>query len=293
MKHTIHFNQTIKMIHQQTKKTTSRIIFSFVLGIGFMFIFNSCDTEETLLAFNDIPVVESYLITTRPVSIQITRKTPYDANVALSADDLNLLQVKVLYNDQIRLIPSVGNGEYKDLAFIPQEGVEYKLEFEFNNQTISSSTEILSKPENFKQSVTQIQMSGIDFSTRPPTRPVMPDPVKLTWTNGDNSYYMVVIENMETATTAINDYGDREPPGRFFRNAPTQTNQFEIQSMQFQYYGRHRLILYHLNADYATLYNDTGNSSQNLTNPTTNIENGLGIFTGINADTLLLNVIKP
>ena len=293
MKHTIHFNQTIKMIHQQTKKTTSRIIFSFVLGIGFMFIFNSCNTEETLLAFNDIPVVESYLITTRPVSIQINRKTPYDANVALSADDLNLLQVKVLYNDQIRLIPSVGNGEYKDLAFIPQEGVEYKLEFEFNNQTISSSTEILSKPENFKQSVTQIQMSGIDFSTRPPTRPVMPDPVKLTWTNGDNSYYMVVIENMETATTAINDYGDREPPGRFFRNAPTQTNQFEIQSMQFQYYGRHRLILYHLNADYAALYNDTGNSSQNLTNPTTNIENGLGIFTGINADTLLLNVIKP
>lgn len=293
MKHTIHFNQTIKMIHQQTKETTSRIIFSFVLGIGFMFIFNSCDTEETLLAFNDIPVVESYLITTRPVSIQINRKTPYDANVALSADDLNLLQVKVLYNDQIRLIPSVGNGEYKDLAFIPQEGVEYKLEFEFNNQTISSSTEILSKPENFKQSVTQIQMSGIDFSTRPPTRSVMPDPVKLTWTNGDNSYYMVVIENMETAPTAINDYGDREPPGRFFRNAPTQTNQFEIQSMQFQYYGRHRLILYHLNADYAALYNDTGNSSQNLTNPTTNIENGLGIFTGINADTLLLNVIKP
>ena len=145
----------------------------------------------------------------------------------------------------------------------------------------------------FKQSVTQIKMSGIDFSTRPPTRPAMPDPVKLTWTNGDNSYYMVVIENMETAPIAINDYGDKLPPGRFFRNAPTQTNQYEIQSMQFQYYGRHRLILYHLNADYAALYNDTGNSSQNLTNPTTNIENGLGIFTGINADTLLLNVIKP
>lgn len=293
MKNTIHFNHTIKMIHHQATQTISRMIFSLVLGIGFMFIFNSCDTEETLLAFNDIPVVESYLITTRPVSIQITRKTPYDANIALSDDNLDLLQVKVLYNDQIRLIPSVGNGEYKDLAFIPQEGVKYKLEFEFNNQTVSSSTEILSKPENFKQSVTQIKMPGIDFSTRPPTRPAMPDPVKLTWTNGDNSYYMVVIENMETAPTAINDYGDKLPPGRFFRNAPTQTNQYEIQSMQFQYYGRHRLILYHLNADYAALYNDTGNSSQNLTNPTTNIENGLGIFTGINADTLLVNVIKP
>ena len=264
-----------------------------IFGIGLILTLNSCETEEEQLAFNDIPVVESYLTQTKPVSVKIARKTPYDYNVALSDENLDLLQVKILFDDQIRIIPSVGNGEYKDDTFIPQEGVKYKLEFEFNNQTVSSSTEILSKPVNFKQSVTQINMLGIDFSTRPPTRPAMPDPVKLTWTNDDNSYYMVVIENMESAPTAINDYGDREPPGRFFRNAPTQTNQYEIQSMHFQYYGRHRLILYHLNADYAALYNDTGNSSQNLTNPTTNIENGLGIFTGINADTLLVNVIKP
>jgi len=283
MNKSIFFNQSGKM-KQQLQRVSIGLIFGFSLI--------SCDTEEVQLAFNNIPVVESYLITTKPVSIQITRKTPYDTNVALSDDNLDLLQVKVLYNDQIRLIPSVGNGEYKDATFFPQEGVTYKLEFLFNNQTVSSSTEILSKPENVKQSVTQITMPSIDFSTRPPTRPAMPDPVKLTWTNNDNSYYMVVIENMETAPTAINDYGDRVPPGRSFRNAPTQTNQYEIPSMQFQYYGRHRLIVYHLNADYAALYNDTGNSSQNLTNPTTNILNGLGIFTGINADTLLLNVLK-
>jgi hypothetical protein len=91
---------------------------------------------------------------------------------------------------------------------------------------------------------------------------------------------------------AINDFGGETPPGRFFRNEPTQSNQYEIQFMNFQYLGKHRLILYHLNADYSELYKDNGNSSQNLTNPITNIENGLGIFTGLNADTLLLNVIK-
>lgn len=284
----VFFKQPGKM-----KQQLLTVSIGLIFGINLILTLNSCDTEEAQLAFSDISVVESYLIQTKPVSVKIARKTPYDYNVALSDENLDLLQVKILFDDQIRIIPSVGNGEYKDDTFIPQEGVKYKLEFEFNNQTVSSSTEILSKPVNFKQSVTQINMQGIDFSTRPPTRPAMPDPVKLTWTNDDNSYYMVVIENMESAPTAINDYGDREPPGRFFRNAPTQTNQYEIQSMHFQYYGRHRLILYHLNADYAALYNDTGNSSQNLTNPTTNIENGLGIFTGINADTLLVNVIRP
>lgn len=278
------------ILHQASNILQNRLpLLILIFGISL----NSCKTEEIQLPFNDIPVVESYLIQTKPISVKISRKTPYDSNVALSSDNLDLLQVKIRHNDQVQILPPMGNGEYRDDSFFPEEGVEYQLEFEYNNLAISSSTEILTKPENFKQSVTQIQMPGIDFSTRPPTRPAMPDPVRLSWTNNDNSYYMVVIENMESAPTAINDYGDREPPGRFFRNEPTQTNMYEIQAMRFQYYGRHRLILYHLNADYAALYHDTGNSSQNLTNPTTNIENGLGIFTGINADTLLLNVIKP
>ncbi|MBA4410270.1 MAG: DUF4249 family protein [Bacteroidota bacterium] len=288
MNKSIFFNRSVKM-----KQQIQTVSIGLIFGISLMLTLTSCETEEAQLAFNDIPVVESYLIQTKPVSVKLSRKTPYDFNVALSDENLDLLQVKILYNDQIRLIPSVGKGEYKDATFFPQEGVKYKLEFKFNNQTVSSSTEILSKPVNYKQSVTTIKMLGIDFSTRPPTRPEMPDPVKLSWANNDNSYYMVVIENTETAPLAINDYGDREPPGRFFRNAPTQTNQYEIQAMRFQYYGKHRLILYHLNADYAALYNDTGNSSQNLTNPATNIENGLGIFTGINADTLFLNVLRP
>jgi hypothetical protein len=40
----------------------------------------------------------------------------------------------------------------------------------------------------------------------------------------------------------------------------------------------------------AALYSDNSNSSQNLSNPTTNITNGLGIFTGISSDTLYLQV---
>jgi len=269
------------------------VINGLIVGISILFGLNSCIKEDAKLAFNDIPVVEAYLIKNNPVSIKITRKTPYDDNVAFSSDSLNLLQVKISYNDQIRVIPSLGNGIYKDTTFLPQEGITYKLEFEFNNQLVTSSTDIPSKPVNYKQSVTELEVQSFDFSNGPPSGGFqIPDPVKLTWDNTDQGYYMVVIENIEKSPTAITDFGDREPPGRFFRNEPTQANQFEIPSMNFQYLGKHRLILYHLNADYSELYKDNGNSSQNLTNPLTNIENGLGIFTGINADTLMLNVKK-
>ena len=41
---------------------------------------------------------------------------------------------------------------------------------------------------------------------------------------------------------------------------------------------------------YAQLYDDNGTSSLNLAKPPTNVVNGLGVFTGINADTLLIQV---
>ena len=270
------------------------VFYGLIFVLSSLLAISSCNKENEKLAFNDIPVVESYLIKNNPVSITISRKTPYDDNVALSDDSLDQLQIKILYNNQTRIIPSVGNGVYKDPTLLPQEGITYQLEFEFNNQLVTSSTDLPTKPVNYTQSVTVLKVPSMDFSGGFPSGgpPTMPDPVKLGWTNNDEGYYMVVIENIEKSPTAITDFGDKLPPGRFFRNEPTQSNQYEIPSLNFQYYGRHRLILYHLNADYTELYKDNGNSSQNLTNPATNVKNGLGIFTGLNADTLMLNVVK-
>ncbi len=285
-------------IQNMMKNTYNLVLQGLIFSIIF-FGLNACDDND-LLPFNDIPVVESYLTINKPISLQISRKTAYDENVALSEDDINGLQVKIKFDNQSRIIPSSGNGLYTDLAFIPQEGTTYELEFTFNNKTVTSSTQIPSKPVNFQQSVSTIEVQGITmgggFGGGPGgTRPEMPDPVKLTWTNNDSGYYMVVIENVETSPTAIYDFGDNadDAPRRIFRNEPTQSNQYEIAAMNFQYYGRHRLILFHLNAEYAALYNDNGTTSQNLTNPITNVENGLGIFTGINADTLMISVVEP
>ena len=265
-------------------------IFSIILAV---FLLSMCDTDERL-EFDDIPVVESYLSVNKPVSIQISRKTPYDDNVKLSSDIIENLEIKISYDGLTRIIPPVNDSVFCDSAFYPKEGVTYSLEFTFNQRTVSSSTQIPGKPVNFSQSVTQISLPTFKFGQgRPSGGPNMPNPVKLTWDNGDESYYMVVTENMETNPTEVFETNDTlDAPRRIFRNEPTQASQTEIAGMSFQYFGRHRLILFHLNADYAALYTNTGNTSQNLTNPITNITNGLGIFTGINSDTLYLNVLK-
>ena len=95
---------------------------------------------------------------------------------------------------------------------------------------------------------------------------------------------------METTLDPIRDFGDQTPPGNFFKKSPTNSNTEQIRAMDFQYYGKHRFILFHVLPDYAALYNQTSTSSQNLSNPSTSITNGYGIFTGLNTDTLYIDV---
>jgi len=85
--------------------------------------------------------------------------------------------------------------------------------------------------------------------------------------------------------------GDQPPPSLFL-NKPTQGSTYEIPFGSFSYYGTHRILLYHVNPDYALLYEDQETSSQNFSTPISGINNGFGIFTGMSSDELLLE-IKP
>jgi hypothetical protein len=86
-------------------------------------------------------------------------------------------------------------------------------------------------------------------------------------------------------------FGGRNRPPLF--NQPTRLSGAEIETPRIQYYGYHDILLLHVQPEYAALYENNGSNSLNLAPPPTNIENGLGIFTGIASDTLRLLVKKP
>lgn len=252
----------------------------------------SCEKENTT-QFTDSPIVESYLKPGEYMSVNISRQIPFISNVIYSKDDISNLSVSVIFNNQNHILTSLGNGSYIDSSFIVTEGSTYQLRFEFNNKEVYAYTSIPAKPTNFKQSVTSISIPRMGDGSSPPSGGFsMPEPVSLTWDNADKSYYIVVIENIEETLDPIRDFEDDNAPKNMFREAPTTSAGLEIRSMQFQYFGTHRLILYHVLPDYAALYNDNSNSSQSLTNPSTSIQNAYGIFTGLNADTLMLEVTE-
>jgi Domain of unknown function (DUF4249) len=237
------------------------------------------------------PVVEAYLSPGKTPQVKITYQ------LAFGSGDTTVQSIKDL---QVTL--ETGGVEYpleymeNDTAYLGnwlvKEQQDYTLRFSYGDGVVTAHSQVPMKPDGFKASAGSLaipQFSGTPGSGGFPT---FPDPVNLTWENTDGAYYLVVVENLESDPESIFETSGDQPPRPTFRSEPEQANAYEIGFQRFEYYGTHRIILFRLNAEYASLYSDNGNSSQNLTTPFSNIEGGLGIFTGINADTLLLEVTK-
>lgn len=265
---------------------------SFILLV--ITCFPSCIKEKQ--EFTDSSIIESYISAGDPVSVKITRQIPFSEGVIYSDDDINNLAVTFKLNDKSYLLKPGGDGIYYDSSLVVAEGMSMNLSFTYNKKQVSAYSNVPAKPQNFTQSITTYTItrqdtsraafgSGGGFS--------FPDPLYLTWTNTDYTYYLMIVENMETTLDPIRSFGNNTRPGNRFKKTPTNTDEAEVRAQEFQYYGKHRIILYHVLPDYAKLYEANSTSSQNLTNPSTSIVNGYGIFTGLNSDTLYVDVIEP
>lgn len=125
----------------------------------------------------------------------------------------------------------------------------------------------------------------------------MPDPVELTWDNPGTDYFFLDIQNIETFPISIMpDPPDDRParPGGFafqMITEPTNNNYYGIDARDLEYFGTHRIVFTSVNDEYVYLYNSLSQDSRELNEPFSNIENGLGIFTAFNSDTLYLEVV--
>lgn len=267
------------------KLKNALVLFTFILII---LVFGSCAKE--IAEFTDSPIIESYLRPGDNLQVNISRQIPFASDVVYSSDDIDNLAVQVTINNTItHTLQPAGNGQYVDNSHTVAEGDSYSLAFRFNSKDVTAYTYVPSDPANVAQSVTEIYIERMDSASGPPSGG-MPDPVEITWDNTDGSYYLIVVECAETSLDPIRDFGDDGPPSNIFRKQPTNGSSEEIRAMEFQYYGTHRITIYHVLPDYAALYDQNSASSQNLTNPSTSITNGYGIFTGLNSETLWVEV---
>lgn len=239
-------------------------------------------------------VVEAYLYVGHPFGVVVS-------NLAgVTVADVDNLSLSIWDGEQAVSLNAIGDGTYtsSEDVVVKDGDREYTLRFMHDNKEIHSLSVVPFKPVGFTLSKTEITveprtggpMGGIAGG-------IQDDIIELHWNNAQKDYYFPVFESIEDNPELINTNLDTiggNAPRAFFRGEPTQENSSQMRPIQFQYYGRYNVILFHVNPDYAALYKEQDNSSSlNLQPPFTNVVNGLGIFTALHSDTILLTVNKP
>lgn len=251
----------------------------------------SC-SKTTVPAYNYDPVLSAYLYAGRHFSLQLNHQQSTSSQT-YEAPTLDGLAITLKSGDSSYTLVSRGNGLYTDTNLLLQAGKQYDVSFSYNGKVVTASALVPEKPASFAESVTSITMeqvtttgeTGFGFNNGTPN--------ELTWDYVSGAYYIVTVENIEASPEKIYDtVSTSTDTGRVFRNSPLTTGEYVINERIFKYFGTHRIVLYRISADYALLYDGSSSSSQSLTTMSTGIVNGVGIFTGLNADTLYMTVIK-
>lgn len=265
-------------------------IFTLLISAS-MVLTTACQDNLTTSVAPQKAVVEAYLSPNNTMDILVTKELPF-SDTTTAVQPITNLTVQIQYDNKIITLKSGNNGHYTSDVKVDSNKT-YRLFFDYGGKTVEATTTIPAKPTGFSESVYEIKIAQFTQGGGGGFGIPQPDPVKLVWNNPNNDFFLVVAHNTENYPEEINIRpAGVNIPSRQFRSRPQATSAYEIRPRQFVYYGRHDMILYRINGEYASLHDDSGSNSLNLTAPYTNVKNGLGIFTGVSADTLKLLVSK-
>jgi hypothetical protein len=242
-------------------------------------------------------IVEGYVSPGDSIGLQVFRISTYSSNDTI-VKTIDTCNIDIFVNGTKYKLGPTDSGYYKikDPSITVKAGDTVSFNFFAEGYSINASTQIPTKPANFAASATSITMPDMSSDGFKPGAFKPFAPLEFAWDNDDDSYYLIAVKPVDPDAELVNPDDtttDNDRPVRIFRNEPSSSSSYNMEIFQFRYYGKQYVILYHLNTEYAALYNFTSNTSLNIKEPSTNIENGLGIFTGMNTDTIIIDVVKP
>lgn len=244
----------------------------------------SC-TKQNLNPDEGKPVVESYLQPGLPASVKLSRQIPVNESDTGNYAITNAV-VKISYQGTAYNLQHTADGIYTNSLISIIAGGVYDLSISYNGFEVSASTTIPARPQNVIQSATSITAPVFGYGA-----PTIPQPITVSWENPNSGYYFLVTHPTDTTSAIGNFPGGGGGGFAGFGGTVDQGNQRSVNTNSFRYYGKHYMLLYHVQSDYAAFYNTTGSSSLNLTNIPTTIVNGFGIFTGVTpSDSLFVQV---
>jgi hypothetical protein len=173
-------------------------------------------------------------------------------------------------------------------------GDKFSLQVVADGTTATAETVVPEKPSGvtISQSVVTFVTDTITTPRGTMTRVVLQDTVNIQWSNTTDDLFYVVIRSIDSARTVISTDSMRAFPARSFVSSPTTASRYRLSESELKYAGRYSARVYHVNKEYADLYKSREQDSRDMTEPLTNVTNGLGVFSAFASDTVSFVVVK-
>ena len=272
---------------------------SILIGLAITMLATAACTSNT---FNpeatQTLIVEGYLYAGATVdSVKVSQLIPFvtDTNADYSISNA---EVTLFWNDNVYPLTyqagTQGHYGYEGTALQIVEGQQYSLTLNHNGQTATATTTVPTRPTGVSLSFYRLEVAPIDDFEDLFNRGEQ-EPLEVLWDNPTAEPYYVLIENTEESPEEINqlDFDGFGRPNFSFITEPTTLDVYNVLPFSLTQYGRYRVVVFHVNQSYADLYETAEQDSRNLTEPLSNINNGLGIFTSFSSDTVYLDIVKP
>lgn len=273
--------------------------FKKIIAVLFVVIISSCEDVPDFDQGESEPVVEAFIYEGESVDdIYLKKTTPFTIGSGIEPEPINDAIITITNKGQSFVLSPItkepGRYFYDGTDLSINIGDNYQLAFEYEDRIISSTTKIPTRPEGVLISTELIEIPEINsLQDLRGFRESFQETIDITWNNTDGSYYYLVIENVEDRPSSI------DPTDIFgglginfeFTSEPTQQSLFQLRPMiHYSQYGRHKVTIYKVNEEYALLYETSAQDSRDLNEPYTNINNGLGIFSGFASQVFYFSV---
>ena len=116
--------------------------------------------------------------------------------------------------------------------------------------------------------------------------------IEANWDNPNEDLYFMVVEGVSDTIVPIFPGQVIEALAQFrFVSEPTNETSFSFLAGTLESFGTYSVKVYHINQEYADLYENREQDSRDLNEPPSNITNALGVFSAFNSQEAFFEVV--
>lgn len=276
---------------------TRKILYFILLIISIC----ACEEENG----NDIAanqyVVEAFLYAGEPVDdikIKTTFPLTDEEDTSEPINDASVVLKKE--GTTYALVPSGNDGFYhypgNDLVVATDD--IFELEIQYAGITAEAQTIVPSPTRGLQISIDTLKVPRLPFGQGADAIRaaigdfLMSSTIVATWDNPTNDLYFMTVETLrDTIVPIFPEQVLTALEGFRFVSEPTDGNSLEFLGGTLVSFGTHVIRVYHINQEYAALYENRSQDSRDLNEPPSNIKNALGVFSAFNSQEMFFEVV--